>query len=92
MSAIKPTIWDIAGKDKYYEHYRQSESESSKDLRKWVDEAYYSNNLAQYLDKDFIKTLRDDHFYARLWELELAEWLVKTGLKLVPTNGIGPDF
>lgn len=88
----KQSIWSESGKDKYFEHYRRSKSESSQVLRKWVDEAYYDNNLAQYLDKDFVKTLRNEHFYARLWELELAEWLVKTGLKLVPTNGTGPDF
>lgn len=86
------SIWLVQGKDKNYEHYRTSNSESSQVLRKWVDEAYYENNLAQYLDKDFVKTFRNEHFYARLWELELAEWLVKTGLKLVPTNGTGPDF
>lgn len=92
MKTPKSTIWDTPGKDKYYNHYRNSRSDSSAALHKWVDEAYFDNGLAQYLDKDFIKTLRDEHFYARLWELELAEWLVKTGLKLVPTNGKGPDF
>lgn len=88
----KQSVWGLQGKDKNYEHYRVYDSESSNILRKWVDDAYYENNLAKYLDKDFVKTLRNEHFYARLWELEIAEWLVKTGLELVPTNGVGPDF
>lgn len=85
------TIW-AEGKDKYYEHYRLSKSETSEILRKWVDEAYYTNGLEKYLDKNFIKELRDNDFYARLWELEVAEWLEKTGLKMIPTNGVGFDF
>ena len=92
--ATSPTLWaaDGKGKDKYYEHYRLSSSQSSQDLRNWVDQAYFIDNLAQYLDKDFAKNLRDTDFYGRLWELEVVEWLRKTGLALAPTNGKGPDF
>lgn len=81
------SIWNASGTDKYYEHYRVS---SNADLRNWVDDAY--SKLAQYLDRDWVENLRNGDFYARLWELELAEWLVLTGLKLVPTNGVGFDF
>jgi hypothetical protein len=88
----KPTVWLPDGKDKYFEHYRQSKSESSVVLRKWVDEAYFENGLSQYLDKNFVNELRDNDFYARLWELEVAEWLHKTGIKMLPTNGKGFDF
>ncbi|MFO0971325.1 MAG: hypothetical protein U0520_03200 [Candidatus Saccharimonadales bacterium] len=92
MSKSDPkTVWE-AGKDKYYEHYRLSKSATSAELRKWVDEAYYKNGLCQYLDKNFTHELRDNDFYARLWELEVAEWLEKTGIKMLPTNGKGFDF
>ena len=92
MAETKNTIWDTPGKDKYYEHYRTPNSEASKILHSWVDEAYLTNNLAQFLDKGFVDKLRNEDFYSRLWELEVAEWLQKTGLKLMPTNGKGPDF
>jgi len=82
------SIWNIQGKDKYYEHYRTSEH--SIDLRKWVDEAYLKS--AQYLDKDWVGNLRNADFYGRLWELEVAEWLLLTGLKMMPTNGVSFDF
>ena len=82
------SVWDTEGKDKYYEHYRQSER--SEDLHKWVDDAY--GKLSQYLDKDFLHNLRNEDFYSRLWELEVAEWLMLTGLKMIPTNGAGFDF
>lgn len=81
------SIWDTSGKDKYYEHYRTS---SHADLRKWVDEAYVK--VAQYLDKGWVDNLRSAEFYSRLWELELAEWFMLTGLKMIPTNGVGFDF
>lgn len=81
-------IWSAAGGDEYYEHYRQSER--SFELRKWVNEAY--GKLAPLLDRDWVDNLRNRKFYSRLWELELAEWLMLTGLDLVPTNGAGFDF
>lgn len=93
MSSEKlETAWASEGSCKYYEHHRVSKSESSRMLREWVDEAYYTNRLKEYLDKNFLKELRDNDFYARLWELEVAEWLEKTGLKMIPTNGKGFDF
>lgn len=82
------SIWSESGKDKYYEHYRTSEH--SADLRKWVDEAY--PKVEQYLDKDWVDNLRNSDFYGRLWELEIAEWLLLTGLTMIPTNGVGFDF
>ena len=81
-------IWDTAGSDKYYEHYRISTR--SEDLRKWVDEAY--TKLSPFLDKSYLKNLRNNDFYGRLWELELAKWLMLTDLKMAPTNGAGFDF
>lgn len=81
------SIWDTLGKDEYYEHYRTS---SHSDLRKWVDEAYVK--VARYLDKGWVDNLRSGDFYSRLWELELAEWLMLTGLKMIPSNGVGFDF
>lgn len=93
MSATKkPTVWFPGGKDRYFEHYRKSKSDTSEVLRKWVDEAYYDKGLGQYLDKNFVNELRDNDFYSRLWELEVAEWLQKTGIKMLPTNGKGFDF
>lgn len=88
----QPTVWLPKGKDKYFEHYRKLKSEASIVLRKWVDEAYYDNGLGQYLDKNFVNELRDNDFHSRLWELEVAEWLKKTGIKMIPTNGKGFDF
>lgn len=88
----KPTVWLPGGKNKYFEHYQKSKSESSVVLHKWVDEAYFDNGLSKYLDKNFVNELRDNDFYSRLWELELAEWLHKTGIKIQPTNGKGFDF
>lgn len=82
------SIWDIEGQDEYYEHYRASNG--SGDLRKWVDEAY--EKLAPYLDSGWANSLRSSYFYSRLWELEIAEWLMLTGLKMIPTNGVGFDF
>lgn len=82
------SIWETQGKDEYFEHYRTSEH--SKDLRKWVDDAY--SKLGQFLDKDWVDNLRNADFYGRLWELEIAEWLMLTGLNMIPTNGVGFDF
>lgn len=87
---MSASIWSVEGTDKNYEHYRTSPR--SQDLRKWVDEAYYDKNLKEQLDKNFTEQLQNHDFFARLWELGLAEWLYLTGLKLVPTNGKGPDF
>lgn len=81
------SIWDVAGKDKYYEHYRTS---SHVELRKWVELAY--GKYSQLLDTDWLNMLRNGDFYSRLWELELAEWLSLTGMKLIPSNGVGFDF
>lgn len=85
-------IWDTKGKDKFFEHYRLSKSDTSKALRDWVDEAYYKKNLAQFLDKDFLHDLQEEDFFGRLWELELAEWFTIAGFKMIATNGKGPDF
>ncbi len=82
------SVWDKSGTDKNYEFRRNSEH--SEELRKWVDDAY--TKLAQYLDKDWIVNFRNNDFWGRLWELEIAEWLMLTGLSMIPTNGIGFDF
>ncbi|HTK39505.1 MAG TPA: hypothetical protein VL362_01430 [Patescibacteria group bacterium] len=87
MEVNEMSIWDTPGRDKYYEHCRNS---SHSDLRKWVDEAYVK--VAPYLDNGWVDNLRNGDFYSRLWELELAEWFILTGLRLIPTNGIGFDF
>lgn len=86
------TVWATQGKDKNYEHYRLSKSDTSKVLRDWVDDAYFKKNLAQFLDKDFVHNLQDEDFFGRLWELELAEWFMISGLEMVATNSKGPDF
>lgn len=62
------------------------------DLRKWTDEVFFAKGLKDVLDKDFPIRFRDHDFFARLWELKLADWLRLAGFKLIPTNGIGPDF
>lgn len=85
-----PSIWDTPGKDATYEHYRTSQNAT--DLRKWVDDAYTSQGLSQYLDSKYLHALRNEDFYGRLWELELAEWFNNTGLKLIPTGNKGFDF
>jgi len=82
------SIWEEKGNNEYYEHYRASKH--SKDLRKWVNEAYSA--VSQFLDKDWLDNMRNSDFYSRLWELEIAEWLMLTGLKITPTNGSGFDF
>lgn len=84
------TIWSATGDDKHYEHYRKVADR--KDLRDWVDRAYIKDALEDFLDKGFLNELRNNDFYGRLWELEVAEWLSLTGLKMIPTNGLGPDF
>lgn len=84
------SVWTATGKDKNFRHYRTGDH--WKGLRKWVDDAYYGNNLKDLLDNNFVDQLQNHDFFARLWELELAEWLDLTGLKLMPTNGKGPDF
>lgn len=86
------SIWLVNGTDKNYEHYRLGGSEHSQNLRSWMDKAYFEEGLAQYLDLNFLDQLRNHDFFARLWELELAEWLWLSKLKLIPTNGSGPDF
>lgn len=90
--AKNESIWAAEGKDKTYEHYRLSDSESSKVLRSWVDDAYFGKNLKEFLDSDFIIKFRNEDFFARLWELELVEALFDAGLRLIPTKGAGPDF
>lgn len=87
----KQTVWQ-KGKDKIFEHYRLSKAESSKILRKWVDDAYFESSLYQYLDKDFLNNLQNNDFYGRLWELELAEWFMLSNFKMISTNKVGPDF
>lgn len=84
------TIWTQVGSDNNYEWYRTHDT--FKELRAWMDKAYYKENLLLYLDDSFLDQLRNHDFFARLWELELAEWLFLTKLKLVPTKGFGPDF
>lgn len=84
------SIWLESGKDKDYEARRISTR--SAQLRKWVDDAYYANGLANFLDKNFVSDFRNGGFYARLWELELAEWFMLLGLTMIPTKGKGPDF
>ena len=86
------SMWDSGGNDKSFEHYRKSASDTSKVLRDWVDKAYYENGLMQYLDNDFVSKLKNNDFFARLWELELAEWLQLLKFKLSHTKGTGPDF
>lgn len=86
----KKTLWDTKGSDENFEYYRNSTM--AKNLRDWVDEAYYKNELNEYLDKDFVKKLKNEDFFGRLWELELAEWLKNLNFNLMPTRGIGPDF
>ena len=87
MSAQK-TIWTQDGVDQDYRHHMASPH--SVELRKWVDEAF--GRLHQFLDKDFLQKLSNEDFYGRLWELEVCEWLMLTDLKMIPTNGKGPDF
>lgn len=86
------TLWDSGGSDKSFEFYRNSTSDTSKALRNWVDIAYYENGLMRYLDNDFVSKLKNNDFFARLWELEVAEWLQLLKFKLTPTKGTGPDF
>lgn len=83
------TVW-IRGKNKDFEHHRISKH--SKLLRTWVDDAYFGKNLFQYLDGDFVSNLQNEDFFGRLWELELIEYFVDSGYKMIPTNGTGPDF
>ncbi len=87
---MSQSIWTAQGTDKNFQHYRTGDE--WKDLRKWVDDAYYGRNLQTVLDNNFVEQVQNHDFFARLWELELAEWLYLTGLKLIPTRGKGPDF
>lgn len=84
------SIWTEAGTDDAYEWYRTHERFA--DLRAWMDKASYEEGLLHYLDGNFLDQLRNHDFFARLWELELAEWLWLTRLELIPTDGSGPDF
>lgn len=81
------SVWDVKGKDEYYEHYRTC---SRQDLRDWVDEVY--QRVSMFLDDGWVVGLRTEGFYSRIWELELADKLLSTGLEMVPTNGVGFDF
>ena len=87
---MSESVWMVEGTDANFEHYRTGND--WKDLRNWVDSAYYGKGLYEVLDKSFVDQLRNHDFFARLWELELADWLSLTGLSLIPTNGKGPDF
>jgi|GEM_PF-3605132 len=87
---MSDSVWSAEGTNKDYEHYRTSPRR--KDLHQWVDDIYSIEGVKVLLDKDFIDRLRNDNFFARLWELELAKWLYRSGVTLVPTNGHGPDF
>ncbi len=87
---LESSIWGVAGKDKNYEYCRVSSHYS--ELRNWVDELFTKNNLARFLDPGFLHELRNNDFYARLWELELAGWFHHAKFKMIPTNGTGPDF
>lgn len=84
------TVWNISGTDIHYEHYRNSSR--MPELQQWVDDAYHGKSLAAFLDENFLEEMRNNDFFARLWELKLAEELMSTGLTMVPTNGTGPDF
>ncbi|HKU18106.1 MAG TPA: hypothetical protein VJP80_02425 [Candidatus Saccharimonadales bacterium] len=87
---MSQSVWAVEGKDKNFQHYRTDQR--WQDLRKWVDDAYYGRGLNAVLDKNFVEQLQNHDFFARLWELELAEWLYLARLKLIPTKGKGPDF
>jgi hypothetical protein len=89
-SIKQESIWSIASKNVNYEYYRLSPLVQG--LRDWADKAYYGDDLAVYLDKDFLRQFRNNDFFARLWELELVSWLKKAELNLVPVVGKGPDF
>lgn len=89
-SSMKDSIWSEDGKDTTYQWYRTRDTFQG--LRDWADKLYYEDGLSQYLDSDFVDQLRNNDFFARIWELKVAEYLKLTGLKLVPTNGSGADF
>ena len=87
---MKNSIWSEDGKDTDYQWYRTRDTFQG--LRDWVDKLYYKDGLSQYLDSNFVDQLQNNDFFARVWELKVAEYLKLTGLKLVPTNGSGADF
>lgn len=84
------SVWSDIGQDKIFESYRSSTR--FQDLKNWVDKALFKDKLIDFLDKDFVKKLKNEDFYGRLWELEISEWLSLTKLKINPTKGVGPDF
>lgn len=84
------SIWEEDGKDENYQWYRSRDS--FKDLRAWADATYYKNGMSEYLDKNFLEQLRNRDFFARIWELKVAEYLSLTKLKMIPTKGAGADF
>ena len=87
---MKKSIWSEEGKDTNYQWYRSRDSFQK--LRDWANEVYYAEGMSQYLDKNFLSQLRNNNFFARTWELKVAEYLRRTGLRLLPTNGAGADF
>jgi len=89
-SANVSSIWDLEGTDSSYEHYRTHPG--FEEFRVWVDKAYARERVEVLLDNSFLNQFRKGDFAARLWELELVNRLLDTGLTLVPTNGSGPDF
>lgn len=84
------SIWNETGSDSNYEHARQANGLA--ELREWMDQQYYAEGLKDYLDDNFLSELRNNGFNARLWELALAAKLKVTGLRMIPTHGVGPDF
>lgn len=84
------SIWDLTGKNDYYEWIRTTEGLDT--FRSWFDDQYYDKGLKSYLDPRFLDEFRNNEPYSRIWELELARQLIASGLTLDPTQGRGPDF
>ena len=87
---VNISIWDLTGKNDYYEWIRTTEGLDT--FRSWFDDQYYDKGLKNYLDPRFLDEFRNNEPYSRIWELELARQLIDSGLTLDPTQGRGPDF
>ena len=85
-----PSVWEESGKSKEYQHVHAIPQRA--EFRAWLDDGYYARGLSKYLDKNFLDELRNNDFYARVWELALCRKLFDAGLSLIPTNSVGPDF
>ena len=83
-------LFQQVGSDDNYEMVRSGKGKDGADVRRYCEGLYEKNK--EYVDKDFHKKFQND-FISCMWELILADWINRQGLRCTVRNKDGgPDF